>query len=197
MRFQLFGCAAQFQYNSFPGLDYYPALCKNTPEKMRLRKFIPAALALLALPACSRQCDMPPTKRSSTSSVKITHSYAGLLIKEPSGRYSYQDLHIIPMREGQAFGWWMRVESDRVQMRCREELEFPSPPPDSALAPEPAAVKMIAPDGRTIITEKVFYPRNHWLSHIWTMHKNYPRGKYVFRVYLDDIPVGVFPFETE
>lgn len=102
---------------------------------------------------------------------------------------------VLPLRDGQAFGWRMQVKTPARTVRVREELTLPAEPKTWG-DPEPGLKRKTSPDGRTATTELVLEPRNGVISQSWTVTRGDPPGTWVIRVRVDDGPEVVFRFEA-
>lgn len=78
----------------------------------------------------------------------------------PSGR--------LPLRDGQVFGWRMKVDTHQRRIHVREELTLPREPKTWG-DPEPDLKRKTSPDGRTATTEVLLQPENGYIFHTWAV----------------------------
>ncbi len=126
-----------------------------------------------------------------------------MVLKAESGLFSGGDAAtapfvpsaVLPLKDGQAFGWRMQVRTPQRTVKVREELTLPAEPKTWG-DPEPGLKRKTSPDGRTATTEVLLEPRNGHIGQTWTVTEGDPKGSWTIRVRIDDGPVHTFRFEA-
>ena len=108
---------------------------------------------------------------------------------------SFVPSSVLPLKDGQAFGWRMQVRTQARLVRVREELTLPAEPRTWG-DPEPGLKRRTTPDGRTAITELLLEPKNGVISQSWTITQGDPKGGWVVKVRVEDGPEQVFRFDA-
>jgi hypothetical protein len=126
-----------------------------------------------------------------------------LVLKAESGLFgpydqvpqSFVPNRLLPLKDGQAFGWRMQLRNPPRQVRVREELTLPAEPKTWG-DPEPGLRRKTTPDGRTAVTDQLLEPKDGVISQSWTVTQGDPKGTWVIKVRVDDGPEHVFRFDA-
>ena len=105
----------------------------------------------------------------------------------PSGR--------LPLRDGQVFGWRMKVDTHQRRIHVREELTLPREPKTWG-DPEPDLKRKTSPDGRTATTEVLLQPENGYIFHTWAVTQGDPEGTWIIKVFVEGQPERVLRLEA-
>jgi hypothetical protein len=152
---------------------------------MPLARTTPVWLALLGA--------APPLP---AAEVQVLRAEAGLFsLPDVAGRQSFTAATVLPLRDGQEFGWRLVVKTRKPFVRVREELTLPAEPRTWG-DPEPDVKRRTTPDGRTAITEWRMAPVDGVLQSAWTVTTGDPRGTWVLRLTVEDQPVREFRLQT-
>ncbi len=103
---------------------------------------------------------------------------------------------LLPLKDGQAFGWRLQVRTPSRSVRVREELTLPAEPKTWG-DPEPGIKRKTLPDGRTVVTELHLEPGTDGvISQSWTVTQGDPKGTWVIKVRVDDGPEHSFRLDA-
>ena len=119
----------------------------------------------------------------------------GLVDLDADGTAHFKPANKIPLVPGQAYGWRLRLRTNREIVALREELQLPVAPKtwNSAI---PNADFKVSPDGRTGTTEADAMPVDGILMNVWQVAEGDPAGAHVIRLYLERKLVRTFTFEV-
>jgi hypothetical protein len=125
----------------------------------------------------------------------VLKAESGLFGPSDQVSQSFIPSRILPLKDGQAFGWRMQLRNPTRQVRVREELTLPAEPKTWG-DPEPGLRRKTTPDGRTAITDQLLEPKDGVISQSWTVTQGDPKGNWVIRVRVGDGPEHVFRFDA-
>ncbi len=148
----------------------------------------PALLALLAAVTLAAGA-------ASSDKTLVLKAEAGLFGPVDQMPQSFVPSSVLPLKDGQAFGWRMQVRTQARLVRVREELTLPAEPRTWG-DPEPGLKRKTTSDGRTAITELLLEPKEGLISQRWTVTQGDPKGSWVLKVRVEDGPEHVFRFNA-
>ena len=119
--------------------------------------------------------------RADPSSLRILTAQAGLFGEPGTETTQFSQSALVPLKDGQAFGWRMSVQTAAKKVLVREELTLPEEP-KTWCDPEPDIKRKTTPDGRTAITEFWLELKDGFIFHTWTVTKGDPKGIWVLKV---------------
>ena len=119
--------------------------------------------------------------RADPSSLRILSAQAGLFGEPGTETTQFSQSALVPLKDGQAFGWRMSVQTAAKKVLVREELTLPEEPKTWG-DPEPDIKRKTTPDGSTAITELWLEPKDGVIFHTWTITKGDPKGIWVLKV---------------
>jgi len=154
-----------------------------------------AAAASLALGAVGDAGAVVESQTELAPSVQIQEARFGLLNTDADGKLSFVPATVVPLKEGQSYAWFVRMKTDKKQVKWREEFTLPAPP-QSWGEPEAEGKRTFSADSRTSVTERVVEPVNGQIYNSWAVVKGDPAGKYSIRVFVEGRLAGVFNFEV-
>lgn len=111
-------------------------------------------------------------------------------------RSGFQPSTKVPLKEGQGFGWVIRLETPRDTIRWREELRLPAAP-QTWQADEAGGKHTMSADRRTSILEREARVESGMIYNLWQISPGDPRGRYTMRVMIEDLLVSTFEFDVE
>ncbi|MFN6540357.1 MAG: hypothetical protein RM021_028960 [Nostoc sp. EkiNYC01] len=131
-----------------------------------------------------------------TSLKKITVSNAefGLKRVDTKGNVSIVETTKVPLQEGNAYGWRIKLKDYQGEVKWREVLRLPKPP--EAWATDNGENFSISADGTTSVTRRTQAAPNGVIENFWTIAPGDPVGKYKIEVYIDDRLINTFEFEV-
>ncbi len=115
--------------------------------------------------------------------------------RDDAGRQRFTPAAVLPLRDGQEFGWRLVVKTRQPFVRVREELTLPAEPRTWG-DPEPDVKRRTTPDGRTAITEWRLAPQDGVLQSAWTVTTGDPPGTWVLTLTVEDQPPRVFRLQA-
>ena len=115
------------------------------------------------------------------SSLRILSAQAGLFGEPGTETTQFIQSAMLPLKDGQAFGWRMSVQTAKKRVLVREQLTLPEEPKTWG-DPEPDIKRKTTPDGRTAITEVWLEPKDGFIFHTWTVTTGDPKGIWVLKV---------------
>ena len=128
--------------------------------------------------------------------VQVLQAEVGLLAPaDAAGRQAFTPAAVLPLRDGQEFGWRLVVTTRQPFVRVREELTLPAEPRTWG-DPEPGVKRRTTPDGRTAITEWRLAPQDGVLQSAWTVTSGDPPGAWVLTLTVEDQPPRVFRLQA-
>lgn len=148
---------------------------------------VPALLLAFAMLAASAA---PGDQKS-----LVLKAESGLFAPGDGGDSGFVANKVLPLKDGQSFGWRMQLRHPTRTVRVREELSLPAEPKTWG-DPEPDLKRKTSADGRSAITELHLTPRNGVISQSWTVTTGDPKGTWVIKVRVEDGPEHVFRFDA-
>jgi hypothetical protein len=135
--------------------------------------------------------------RESISDVEIVRSDFGLFGSIPSGDPAFKASRSVPLKEDQAYGWFIELKTSKPKIKWREEIVFPAS--QAILDIHGSTAKhSISEDGLTVTSEQEeVVPDSGLIYHMWGVAAGDPKGSHVMRVYVEDKLVRTFEFEAE
>jgi len=137
----------------------------------------------------------PQATAPAAAELQVKAAAFGMFGKNAEGKPQFTQGPYVPRVEGQAYGWFIKLEGHGKQVRWREEFTMPVAP-KSWGAPETQGRRTVSADGRTAITERTVVPEQGMIVNIWEIGKGDPPGKYRIQVFVEGKPAGTFDFEV-
>lgn len=151
------------------------------------RRHLAGACALALAAAASAQ---------PRADVQVLKAEVGLLgPRDAAGLQRFTPSALLPLRDGQEFGWRLVVRTRQPFVRVREELTLPAEPRTWG-DPEPEIQRRTTPDGRTAITLWRLAPQDGVLQSAWTVTTGDPPGTWVLTLTVEDQPPRVFRLQA-
>ena len=142
------------------------------------------ALLLLALLAGCGQAAPPP--------VAIMGAEFGLLEKDADGRMRIAPATVLPLREGQLYGWRLVLRTDKERILLSEQLTLAAPA-DWNVGKDPRYT--VSPDRRSITVQRDKPVVNAIITGYWGINAGDPPGKASIRLLLEGSVEQRFEFE--
>jgi hypothetical protein len=147
------------------------------------------ALALLA-PAANAQ---PPAP--ARGGVEIVDSMFGLFATGADGQPSFHPSQVVPLKTGQAYGWVMKLRTDKPKVHYREEFTLPGAASNWGTAGSPET--KVGADRKTAVSERDVPLADGVILNAWSVADGDPPGHYVIRVTVEDQPARQFDFDVK
>jgi hypothetical protein len=137
----------------------------------------------------------PSKDPAAAAAVRVLSAQAGLFGLADDTAPVFTPSAMVPLRDGQVFGWRMKVDTTQRRVRVVEELTLPQEPKTWG-DPEPDIKRKTSADGRTATTDMWLEPRDGFISHTWVVTQGDPKGTWVLKVEVDGQPARVFRLEA-
>ena len=165
-----------------------------TPPERAMRGIRPKALLSIAL-----LMPMPairPIAAPSIASIRIAPDLVverpvfGVLVASDGGEEHFEASSRVPLTQGQAYGWVMKLHTSRPTVRWRERLQIPDGAPNwSARAKNPSTPAAL-PREQTLEGDGV-------IGHFWRVVPGDPGGSYSMEVFVEGALVQQFVFTLD
>lgn len=126
--------------------------------------------------------------------VRVLKAEFGLF--NPDANPVFKPSKVVPLKEGQSFGWILLVETDKPHLTLREEFTLPTQPVTWG-DPPPTGIRVISDDGRIAVTQQEVSPDKGVLFNVWQIAPGDPTGRHTFRVFIEGNLAGSFEFDVE
>jgi hypothetical protein len=139
--------------------------------------------------------ESPPESSLFSNRKQITVSKAefGVKIIDSKGKVSFFRTTKVQLQEGDAYGWRIKLENYRGEVKWREVLKLPKPP--ETWSTEDGEDFSISTDGTTAVSKRTQTATNGVIENFWTIAPGDPLGKHQIKVYVDDRLMATFDFE--
>jgi hypothetical protein len=144
----------------------------------------------LAFAAPAAKADKP------VASTEVVSAEFGIFTTDKSGQQSFVPSTVVPLVPGQAYGWVMRVQTNKPTIKWREEFLLPKQPATWG-EPDPTGAQSVTTDGLISITEREVAPDHGLIYNSWAVAAGDPKGEYVLLVFVEDTLVKVFKFNVQ
>lgn len=135
------------------------------------------------------------TAPAAAQALRIVAAQSGLFAPPGDRSAAFTASRQLPLQDGQAFGWRLRLAPAGGEVRVRETLTLPAEPRTFG-DPEPGLRRRTSPDGRSVISEYRLQPQDGWIANSWTVTRGDPPGRWRITVELEGQPPQVFEFEA-
>ncbi len=132
----------------------------------------------------------PAAAQAPAAAVVVVQAQAGLF-GPPDAAEAFTPSAVLPLRDGQEFGWRATLKTSKKIVRVLEELTLPSEPRTWG-DPEPGLKRKTSADGRTATTEFWLEPVDGVIANRWSVTAGDPKGIWTLRVRIEDQPERVF-----
>lgn len=139
---------------------------------------------------------LPELSKNAAASTIVMSSEFGLFNLSDPSKPSFVPSASVPLVPGQAYGWFIRVRTDKAKIKWREEFTLPVKPTTWGAA-EPVGTRSISNDGQTSVTEREVSPDKGLIFNSWSVAPGDPKGKYMIRVFIDGSLAKAFEFEVK
>ena len=137
-----------------------------------------------------------PDSKLAAPGVVITQAQVGLIGPPAAATSQFVPSTTLPLKDGQEFGWRMRLQTKLTQVRVREELTLPAEPRTWG-DPEPGLKRKTSADGRTASTEMLLVPVDGVIQFTWTVTQGDPAGTWLLKVQVEDLPPQTFRLQAK
>lgn len=102
----------------------------------------------------------------------------------------------LPLRDGQSFGWRIKVQTAKKRLLVLEEVILPSEPRTWG-DPEPGLKRRTSPDGRMATSQYEMEPQGGYILNSWVVTTGDPRGTWIVRVTVEGQAPRTFRFQAQ
>ncbi|MGM3308417.1 hypothetical protein ACSQ6I_20970 [Anabaena sp. WFMT] len=126
--------------------------------------------------------------------ITINKSEFGVRIVDAKGKVNFFPTTKVPLKQGDAYGWQIKLKNYRGKVKWREVLRLPKAPETWATQEDDNF--SISADGTTAITKRTQTSSNGVIENFWKIAPGDPLGKHKIEVYVDEHLIAAFEFET-
>ena len=159
----------------------------------------PCAMAQTSAAAGPPSVAMPePVTFPVIPGVQVERAAFGVISDLGSPEATLKPMRVV-MRDGQPVGWVIALQTQKPDVRWREEFSLPVAPKTWGLKSDSTDVRppMISADRRSVTTERRSVPAGGTIHHWWKLDNTDPTGPHTMRVYVEDVLVATFEFEIQ
>lgn len=127
---------------------------------------------------------------------EIVGGHFGLFDFSDSNKPKFVRAKVVPLIPNQAYGWIIRLRTDKSKIKWREEFSLPIKPATWGPA-ESSGSRSVSTDGRVSVTEREVSPDRGVILNSWTVAPGDPKGHYVIRVFVEDSLAKTFEFDVQ
>lgn len=131
---------------------------------------------------------------TSLKKITVTNAEFGLKRVDAKGNVTIFQTKTIPLQEGNAYGWRIKLKNYQREVKWREVLRLPKPP--ETWGTDNGENFSISADGTTSVTRRTQSAPDGTIENFWTIAPGDPIGKYKIEVYVDDRLINTFEFEV-
>ena len=114
----------------------------------------------------------------------------GVLTPGDDGKEHFSAASRVPLVAGQAYGWVMKLHTDRHMVRWRERMHVPEHPPKRSAAASNPRSRLAQPREQNLEGGGV-------IGHFWRLDADDPTGSYALELYVEGTLVQEFVFTVD
>ncbi len=133
------------------------------------------------------------THSSNSQQIVVNKTEFGVRIVNSARKVNFFPTTIVPLKQGDAYGWRIKLNNYQGKVQWREVLTLPQAP--ETWITQDHKNFSISKDGKTAISQRTETPVNGVIENFWTISSGDPLGKYQIEVYIDKRLIGTFAFE--
>ncbi|MBW4616259.1 MAG: hypothetical protein KME21_23890 [Desmonostoc vinosum HA7617-LM4] len=126
--------------------------------------------------------------------VIVSEAEFGIKRVDSEGQTILVETNKIPLIEGNAYGWRIKLRDYQGEVKWREVLRLPKRP--ETWSTDNGENFSISTDGTTAETKRTQSAPNGVIENFWTIAPGDPAGQYKIEVFIDDRLISSFNFET-
>ena len=174
-----------------------PPSAAHVKRCLHMKTIFSFAAALLLISVSPGAISAPPelSKNAAASTIVMSGEFGLFNLSDPS-KPSFVPSASVPLVPDQAYGWIIRVRTDKAKIKWREEFTLPVKPMTWGVA-EPVGTRSVSNDGRTSVTEREVSPDRGLIFNFWSVAPGDPKGRYIIRVFIDGSLAKAFEFEVK
>jgi hypothetical protein len=121
--------------------------------------------------------------------------FFGIITQNQKGEETFEPTNIVPLVEGQSYGWIIKLSSGHTKVKLKEVFELPASP-DTWGGGEASGEHEISEDRKVAITEREVDVERGYIQNFWSVAPGDPVGDYVIRVYVNGLLLETFTFRV-
>ncbi|MEH2319635.1 hypothetical protein [Nostoc sp.] len=130
---------------------------------------------------------------TNTKQITVINTEFGLRRVDSKGNVTIFQTTRVPLQEGNAYGWRIKLKDYQGEVKWREVLHLPKPP--ETWGTDNGEDFSISADGTTSVTRRTQPAPKGVIENFWTIAPGDPVGKHRIEVYIDDRLISTFEFE--
>ena len=137
-----------------------------------------------------------PLVKPAVSEFVVKQAEFGRIRSLNTSDYLIEPTTVIPLRAGVSYGWKITLDTNKKNLRWKEELTLPAAPKHWGIDPS-VGKTTISTDRRTSTTEREEFNHAGVISNSWAVAPGDPKGLYRLRVFVEGQEVRNFEFTLE
>ncbi|MBN3894050.1 MAG: hypothetical protein HWQ41_01725 [Nostoc sp. NOS(2021)] len=130
---------------------------------------------------------------TNTKQITVSNTEFGLKRVDSKGKITIFQTTRVPLQEGSAYGWRIKLKDYQGEVKWREVLHLPKPP--ETWGTDNGEDFSISADGTTSVTRRTQSAPEGVIENFWTIASGDPVGKHRIQVYINDRLISTFEFE--
>jgi hypothetical protein len=160
-----------------------------------MNRLISLFLACLVLTSPAALAALPDKVTQTSAATEVIGGNFGLFNLSDPSKPAFVPATVVPLAPNQAYGWIIRLRTDKSKIKWREEFTLPVKPATWGDA-EPLGTRSVSNDGRTSVTEREVSPERGVIFNSWAVAPGDPKGRYVIRVFVEGSLAKTFEFKV-
>jgi hypothetical protein len=162
-----------------------------------MKKIVSLVVAfLLILLSLGAVAALPEKSKTSPGLTMVIGGDFGLFNLSDPSKPSFVPSASVPLVPDQAYGWIIRIRTDKAKIKWREEFTLPFRPWTWGPA-EPLGTRSVSNDGQTSVTEREVSTDRGLIFNSWSVASGDPKGKYIIRVFIEGSLAKTFEFDVK
>lgn len=120
--------------------------------------------------------------------VEVLFAASGLLDEGETGQPKFTRTEIVPLKEGQRYGWYMFVRTNKPTLRYEEEIAMAGP----TTWGNTSGSLVVTEDKRGAKVVREVDPKGGWLRGIWSINSDDPQGPVRIKITIEGSVVQNF-----
>ena len=113
--------------------------------------------------------------------VEVLHADRGRIERDKDGHFRFTNSELIPLVEGEVYGWRMYIRTNKGKVRVTEEVTISGPTTWGG-----SSDLKVSADGRTVTKSRVIDGASGFVSSAWKITKEDPAGPVKIKVIIEN-----------